>query len=581
MSRNERRRQAKASKGGSKASKAVRQGFRGEQLAADGNIDEAITVFQRAVQLDENYADGHYNLAVLLRQQGQFEAAVQSYINTITAQPEYVQAHFNLANLLKDINYAEEALVSYQNAISLKPDFVEAHNNLGLCLQSLHRFEEAYECYEKTLRFDANNAPAHNNMGNVLQDLNRNDEALACYEAAIALKPGFFEAHNNFGKALQELGRMDEAVACHKKALALSPNFAAAHNNLGVAYKDDGRLADAIKSFRQAISLNSDFAEAHTNLAIVLFQIGDIQNGWAHYKWRWASQTHKSTARNFTQPPWDGSPLTGKNILLWAEQGIGDEIRFASMINDLIDVGANVTVECTERLVSLYERSFVGCEVVAAPFEAAESGARDFDYQCAFGDLGGFVRPNLAAFQNHSKGYLVPDPDLKLKWQKRLNKISDRPKIGMIWRGQVANLEHSKFYASIKELEPILALPDVDFVNLMYAECNIERQQSLKLYGAEIHTWDDLDLKNDVEGVAALISNLDLVVCCLSMPGELAGAMGVATNCFVAEQSHFVMLGQKEGAWYSDIQYTTKALNDPWGELFKDMVPLIQQRLDL
>ena len=133
----------------------------------------------------------------------------------------------------------------------------------------------------------------------------------------------------------------------------------------------------------------------------------------------------------------------------------------------------------------------------------------------------------------------------------------------------------------MEELEPILTLPGVDFVNLMYAECEEELAEASDLYGVHIHTWDDLDLKDDLDGLAAMISGLDLVICCLSAPGELAGALGVPTLTFLTGKSHFMMLGTGDAVWYPSARYFSKELRDPWGPVFKDMASSVNKSLGL
>ena len=571
MNRQDRRKQAKQTKGGGRASKAASHVFRGEQLAGMGEVDGAIKAFRRAIFINPQNADAHYNLGVLLRNQGHLNDAVENYIKVTAIQPDYINAHYNLGNILKELGRLEEAASSYQTVLSIQGDHIDARNNLGTVLQDLGRPEDALAIYHSALEIKPEYAEGLTNFGNALQDLGRFEESITSYTKALKIQPGNARTHCNLGKAYEELGQLNEAIKSLRMALSLTPNYAEAHCNLGAVYKGMGQVEKSVKSFRNAVGVEPKHAESHNNLALALFQLGNIKEGWEEYKWRRKSSTYNSKTRTFPQPHWDGTPLTDKKILLWGEQGLGDEIRYASMIPDLLNAGANISIECEKRLVDLFTRSFVGTDVHAAPYVTAESGEIKYDYQCSFPDLGQFLRPSIECFHPASNAYLFADPELKSLWKKRLLKLSDRPKIGIIWRGGISNREHSAFYATIKELEPVLTIPEVNFINLMYEECEMERNEALYLYNTEIHTWSDLDLKNDQDSLAALISCLDLVICCLSAPGELAGALGVPTFNFISDKAHVQMLGTGDNAWHSSIRYFSKELNASWQPVLNDI----------
>jgi len=178
----------------------------GVLLARTGRKSEALSAYQKAVQLAPQDAEAQNNLGTALEGFGRFEEAKASYRQSIALKPDYVEAHNNLGNTLKELGRLEEAEASYRQAISLKSDYAEGHNNLGNTLQELSRFEEAEACYRRSIELKADYAEAHNNLGNTLQVLGRLEESEACYRQAMAFKFDFAEAHNNLGSTLQELG---------------------------------------------------------------------------------------------------------------------------------------------------------------------------------------------------------------------------------------------------------------------------------------------------------------------------------------------------------------------------------------
>lgn len=174
-----------------------------------------------------------------------------------------------------------------------------------------------------------------------MSPLGRLHDALTSYHKALTIKPDSAETHNNLGNAFQDLGKLDEAVESLHKSLAIKPDYVEAHYNLGNVLKDLGRVEKAIESYRRAIEINPDHSKAHHNLGLALLLQGNLKEGWINYHWRFQVDEGAHQVP-FTQAPWSGEPLQGKTILVWSEQGIGDEILFASMAPDLKDAGAKV-----------------------------------------------------------------------------------------------------------------------------------------------------------------------------------------------------------------------------------------------
>ena len=215
-----------------------------------GQAAKARSYFERAVRIKPNYADGHYNLGVLLESEGRLAGAVERYRRAVQSQPGHVQAHNNLGNLLFSQGKREEALRHYRRVLQESPDFAEAHNN----------------------------------MGNVLQSNGETHEAMTHYRQALKIKPDYPEAHNNLGNTLSSQGRFDSAVQHYRQALRLNPEFAEAHNNLGSALGNQGKLTEALQSFRRAVEADPDYAEAHRNLGIALQALGRLDEAKRHFR---------------------------------------------------------------------------------------------------------------------------------------------------------------------------------------------------------------------------------------------------------------------------------------------------------
>ena len=193
-----------------------------------------------------------------------------NYQKALQINPDYAEAHNNLGNALLQKGNVDEAIAHYQKALQIKPDYAEAHDNLGNALLQKGNVDEAIAHYQKALQIKPDYAEAHNNLGNALLQKGNVDEAIAHYQKALQINPDYAEAHNNLGNALLQKGSVDEAIAHYQKALQINPDYAEAHNNLGNALLQKGKVDEAIVHYQKALQINPDYAEAQNNLAWVL-----------------------------------------------------------------------------------------------------------------------------------------------------------------------------------------------------------------------------------------------------------------------------------------------------------------------
>jgi len=218
-------------------------------LKQTGKVSEALAANRKAVELDTQDAEAHYNLGNTLQELGRLEDAQASYQLAIRLKPDYAKAYSDLGNTLKKLGQLEDAETSYRQAITLIPGFAGAHFNLGLLLQELDRIEEAAACYRQATTLDSRYAAAHINLGGVLKALGRLSDAEASYKQAIALQPNVAEPHNSLGITLQALNRFKEAEASYNRAIALKPDYSDAYLNRGQLLFEKGDYAAALKDF--------------------------------------------------------------------------------------------------------------------------------------------------------------------------------------------------------------------------------------------------------------------------------------------------------------------------------------------
>ena len=218
----------------------------------------------------------HHKLGMALESRGRIEDAISQYRQALQLNPDGVDAHNRLGTALESQGRLDEAMAHYREAVQLRPDLSEAQINLGIVLRSQGKLDEAVNCFRQAVQRKPTSAEACVNLGIALESQGNSDEAIARYRQALQLKPTFVEAHNNLGLALASQGRLDEAIAQYRQALELSPRYVEAYDNLGVALASEGKLEEAISQFRQALQLKPDSPEAHNNLGIALASQGRL-----------------------------------------------------------------------------------------------------------------------------------------------------------------------------------------------------------------------------------------------------------------------------------------------------------------
>ena len=334
-------------------------------------------------------------------------------------------AHLQLGRNAEAEEWARRALRS-------SPGLVQALSNLSVALLNQQRYAEAEQTAREALAADPSAAHLHSNLGSVLLHQKRFDEAEAACREALKLQPDYPEADNNLGVAVQFQNRLEEAARQFESVLRARPAFAEAWTNLGTVRQAQDRNREALACFEEALRLNPAHVKSHFCHSLALLAAGRFREGFTEYEWRWKLLAEKPRA--WSQPWWDGSPLAGKTILLYAEQGLGDTIQFARYASLVAGCEGRVVVECQERLLDIV-RSIRGVSEVLTP----GSPLPPFDVQAALMSLPRLFGTTLDSIPRRTP-YIAIEPALVDRWKEMLGPPRGL-RVGLAWSRQPGALE--------------------------------------------------------------------------------------------------------------------------------------------
>lgn len=488
----------------------------GAALRAQGRIADAVHSLRRAIALKPDYAGAHNNLGNALQMQGDRDGASAAYRASLACDPNQAEVHCNLGAILIDRNEPGEAETSLRQALALKPDFARAHYNLGRCRFQKKAYASAVEAYEAALRFEAGNAGYQNDLGNALFALDRLDEALSRYEAACRSDPKLVPSHVNRANTLFELMRIEDAIAGYDRALALDP----AH------------------------------AEARCNRALALLLTGRFSEGFAEYEWRWRKPGFPKM-RDLPAPAWEGELLSGKTILLHAEQGLGDTIHFARYAPRVKARGGHVVFECPPSLARLL-RTVEELDVVVAQGEPLPA----FDVHAPLLSLPRIFKTTPETIPGAVPYLTAP------KTKPVLPPRAGRRRIGIAWAGNPANVNDRKRSVDPALFAPLLARADIVILQVGPEHTPVAR-------GILSGAIDIGDRLVDFAATAAVLAELDLVITVDTALAHLAGALAVPVWTLVPFRPDWRWQRDRtDSPWYPSMRLFRQERRGDWSPVF-------------
>lgn len=514
--------------------------------------------------------------------------AHELYLKALTSEPEDIEVRHCVARSHFELGNFTASAETFHSLHIDCPEEPRYWRGAGVSYARIGQFELSEQFLKKLAAKFPGDAENWTNLCFVAGSTGKHTDTVFYAMQALQINPSDSRAHSNLGSALIMMGRTSDALTCFETALSIEPGNYDALSNIGTVRNKMGDSHGALDAYAKSIELNANDAEfvasVKYRMSYDYLRIGDLRSGWAMYEYGFipVDQRSRNPKRSFKVPRWTGENLEDQRLMLWREQGLGDELMFLGALDDVLTQAKHVIVECDPRLIAPLSRSFPEVSFRGPAHDMSPALMQtldDYDLHLPSGSLMHMYRNELSDF-DRVRPFVIPDAQRVEDFRNRLAKLPHRVKLGICWRSGALNVERNSSYTSISDWEPILRLPNVDFINLQYGDCSEELANVASHFGVTIHQWPDLDLKNDLDGVFALMSCLDHVVSVGTAVSVMAPAVGTETTLLISRDS-WALFGDDRYRIFPNIHTCISPSGQPLSSAISPTALELAQRLGL
>lgn len=495
----------------------------------------------------------------LRRQLGDVDGALAAYVEALRISPDNA-AYLNDLGVLIDSAGRSPACTDLWRQLAAVPGaHPVVHYFLGNALRLSGDFAAARLAYERAIELEPTLAEAHNNLALVLGKLGLAAEAQAALERAAAANPDLAAARSNLGALMSRGSAIDEAAVMLREAVRLDPQSADARTNYGAVLMRQHRFAAAMEEFRRVLAASPGFASAELNLGLALLTAGRLDEGWPYYEARWKQPQLLEKRPQLASPAWTGEVLDGRTLLVFAEQGFGDNLQFVRYLGVLRRryPTARLIYYGLHALIDLFRASPLAadCEVVrwGDPIPA-------HDWHCPLMSLPWRCGTVLANIPDPGV-YLAPAADLCERWRARLP-AQPGLRVGLVWASSETFVYRSAKTIALQALLPLFALPGIAWVNLQFGKEAAEIDDN----GLRGRFVDPMAEVKDFHDTAAIVAGLDLVISVDTAVAHLAAAMGRSVWMLDRFDTDWRwLLDREDSPWYASLRIFRQAAPGDWG----------------
>ena len=573
--------------------------------------EAALLHFQLAIALDDKSVELHFDLGLLWTAQEYFQLAYLQFKRCLMIEPRHYQSHYNCGLIKHKQQLWSEAIEHFDQAESLHEPYLQCWIAKGQTLMEQKLWAAAQGLFERVIELQVDHLDAWLNLGLAFKGQKQLDLAQQCFVHILEREPNHVLALNNLGLLCQMLGHYELAVDCFAQCQHLDPQYLAACVNLAATEEKMGHDAKAIAGLQQGLDgvclrapvavetmtrlslqvgalpaqllkgLPIEWAIGQRNLGLIYLRQGDFARGWPLYDYRFLCGEATTQGSHPARAWFDGQSALAttaqsqgadssrvQTLLIWAEQGVGDEIMFGSLLSEVKPWAQTLVVQVDARLLGLFKRSYPGVSFVA---RSAQIDDAQFDAHMPMGSLPRVLRPDRASFQAQPAAYLKADPDLLLSVQQQLragDSIQTMPlrRIGISWRshndvfGRQRSMTLTRLVRQLQSQHP----EGLRVISLQYGDVQADIDECWRETGVQVEQLASVDNFQDLEGLACLIQACDEVVSVDNSTVHLAGALGQEVTVLLPLSADWRWFQHtSQSLWYPSVRLRRQAA---WGD---------------
>lgn len=498
--------------------------------------------------------------------------------------PVHPQAAAAIANGRKalDAGRFDDAVRALRKAAALLPREGAVHHALGTACLKAGRAAEAIAPMQCARDIAPRNFEYQLGLADAYYLANEPSHALPEYLRAAALRPGEALPWSNAGALHREAGRPDLALDALARALAIDPTHASALSNIALAFHDLGEFTSALDSVGLALHSRPDYPEALWNRAILDLLHGNFARGWAGHEFRTVQLAKLGTLRSFPHPRWTGERFDGKRLLLWPEQGLGDQLQFIRFLPRVKALGGTVVVMCSAPLVSLFRANCPDADEIVALGEPYEP----VDLQLPLMSI-----PHVLQLRADVDGRRVPYVHATGDARERLNDLLPARedatrtalRVGVCWAGQPKHLNDRNRSLTLETLRPLFDLPGIEWYSLQKGdapEAQIAPFNSASLVSGQPSLTPLGDALVNFTDTSHAVSRLDVVLSVDTSVAHLAGAMGVPAWLLIPFVPDWRwQVERTDSPWYPSVQLFRQPRASDWASVVERVGAALQARV--
>lgn len=535
-------------------------------------LNEAIAILKSLLEIEPNNVSALNEIGFLFTKTGELDSALHAFETSIKIDPTFELAYRNLYATLIVCGSYEEATRIVRSALQkITSDYrYTLKVDLIVCLWRSRDFEEGRQAAMNIIdELTQLNAPSYRELlaracshyGLILMELNEIESAAEQFKKALSLDPKYIEPYINLAKVYLFKEEISQSIQYFDAALAIDPGNGELHMQLGNLLRDAGRPQLALPHLQSAVAQSPGNPELRYYLGGIQLALGQLEQGFENYEFRWARR-EGGRKSSLNIPEWHGSPEFGQSIFVYKEQGLGDEVIFATCLPDLTRRFEHVVCLCHPKLKTLFVRSFPQVEFCDTDRALTADDLGNPDFQIPIGSLPRVFRRTLGNFPNREQ-LLIPDANKVALFRERLKTKDDRLIVGIAWRSSMQSVDRRSIYPVLEFWQPLLQLPGIVWVNLQYGDVADEIKTAEQEFGVSILNFADVDHFVDLDASAALMKACDLVIGPATSTTQIAAAVGAPTIRLSAGYDYFC-LGADYYPWFPSLINMPHQLGETW-----------------